>query len=61
MKYDKTKSIKPRSTRFTQEQEKIFAELEERGINISQLIREGATMMINQRVIFKSELQGNAI
>jgi len=37
---DKTvKSIKPRSTRYTQEQEQFFESLERMGINVSHWLR----------------------
>jgi len=40
---------KPRSIRFTKEQEQVFDELEKSGINISFLIRKVADVVIKEQ------------
>lgn len=39
MKTKTVKSIKPRSTRYTQEQEQFFENLERMGVNVSHWLR----------------------
>lgn len=59
MKDEKRKSIKPRSIRFTDEQEQVFAMFEERGINISHLIRKVADIVIKENKFIVAEQKTN--
>ncbi len=59
MKDEKRKSIKPRSIRFTDEQEQVFAMFEEKGINISHLIRKVADIVIKENKFIVAEQKTN--
>lgn len=47
MSIEQRKAVKPRSTRYTEEQEQVFSQLEELGFNVSNLLRKAAEIVIN--------------
>lgn len=59
MKENKKKSYKPRSVRFYDEQEEIFSKLEDKGFNISFLLRKVADKMIKENNFLINDSQAN--
>lgn len=55
---NKSNLRKPRAIRFTEEQEKVFIELESKGINVSKIIRDGADKVIVE-ILNNSKFQFN--
>lgn len=55
MKTEKRKAIKPRSTRYFDEQEKVFIKLEQMGVNVSHLLRKAADIVIKENEYIVSQ------